>query len=242
MFTQSTVLVKVGPNEVEFYVHKALAMQHSAFFRGALGTAKSKEIEAGVFILRDIKPCTFTAFLDWLYHSDLPDWDEWFKQYCNGGENVSWQLQVTCLYVFANRYLIPELKVEVIKHAIKWDFDDKVPEPGAITFAYENLPRHSPFLKFLVDCFLATFEEDSYKEADGSELGVFASFPHEFTHSVILKYATKRNKAHVEMKVSDYIESKQKEDGEHKEGKEDGGNREVGQPSHDKRKTFRRTL
>lgn len=221
--------MKVGPNEEEFYVHKAMAMLHSPFFYGVLGIDKSKESETGVITLRDIKPCTFTAFLDWLYHSDLPDWDEWFKQYCNSEDNISWQLQVTYLYVFADRFLIPGLKEEVMKHAVKWDFDDKVPEPSAITFAYDNLPRHSPFLKFLVDCFLSTFDEDSYKEADELEPGIFASFPHEFTHNVILKYATTRDSAHVEMKASDYIEPKQDED---------GVGREVGQPLQKKRNTI----
>jgi hypothetical protein len=66
------VAVDVGTRCRRFYVHKALLMEHSEFFKKALqGTWK--EATDGIVILEDIKPAIFDIFVGWLHTGEIPE-------------------------------------------------------------------------------------------------------------------------------------------------------------------------
>jgi len=60
--TGGVVVVKVGPNSVQFHVHKPLLMHHSEYFRKAL-SGSWKEAEENVVTLKDVEPETCKMLL-----------------------------------------------------------------------------------------------------------------------------------------------------------------------------------
>ncbi|KAH3964080.1 hypothetical protein HBI73_034740 [Parastagonospora nodorum] len=156
---EGTITLEIGPNRVEYHVHKALLVYHSEYFQRAL-EGPWKETENGVFTLIDVQPTagkyTLNIFTHWLYCQTLPDGDdssEW-RQVAGGQEeeNVAGMIQA---YIFADRFLVPIFR-RVINDKIIDYFDGggmydiyRIPETGIEAFS--NIPADRPVLQFLVD-------------------------------------------------------------------------------------------
>jgi hypothetical protein len=50
-----TIILEIGPDRLKYYVHKALLVHHSEYFRNAL-KGPWKEAEGGVVKLVDVQP------------------------------------------------------------------------------------------------------------------------------------------------------------------------------------------
>ncbi|KAF2256667.1 hypothetical protein BU26DRAFT_558112 [Trematosphaeria pertusa] len=152
---QPTITVKVGPSAKEYHIHKPLLVRYSGFFRGALSSNAFKSAVDGVVILEDVEPGTFDAFAD----QDLAPLADWATKYPHPypdprfeGEMWIATTRLTWWYVFADRFIVPEMQQYLIHLGIGV-FSQYAPCCPDLTYAWKHLPTNSPFLRLLVDAY-----------------------------------------------------------------------------------------
>jgi hypothetical protein len=198
VFSQPTVVVRVGRHGQEFNVPKGLAIRYSGYFREALRPDSFKEGEPGVVTVPDTDPQSFQRFIHWLYHQQLPP-----SNVCMSCEDhdLSSSLKVTTLYVLAHLLLVPDLKQLVMEFAYNEFFYYETPENETISFAFEHLPRISPYLELLVDSFC----DNWYVNEVDEESPYFSDLPEEFVQRAMLNYADlKRTETRDAMRPTSY--------------------------------------
>jgi hypothetical protein len=184
IFSQPTVVVRVGHHGQEFNIPKVSAIRYSGYFREALRPENFKEGEPGVVTVPDTDPQTFQRFIHWLFHKRLPPSTGSVCMSCDD-HDLSCSLKVTTLYVLADLLLAPELKLLVLEFAYNEFFYFETPETETISFAFEHLPRISPYLELLVDSFCDNWY---VKEVD-EESPYFSDLPEGFVQRFMLNYA-----------------------------------------------------
>ncbi|KAF2794732.1 hypothetical protein K505DRAFT_336660 [Melanomma pulvis-pyrius CBS 109.77] len=206
IFSQPTIVVKVGPNEEEFYIHKALVMKHSRYFRKELANDNFTKGKEGVVTLPDIEPWVFKIFIQWLYYQKLSPFEDWEDVY--GFDTFySPSLIVSMMYVFADRFLVPNLRDIMVNVAVEEVFSFSEPMEEAITYAFQNLPLNSTYLQLLVDSWCKHWTAYGMEDDDWSKLPV----PGNFLRMVLQKYCLGRTvgQEKVVLNTSDYMEPKE---------------------------------
>ncbi|KAF2441472.1 hypothetical protein P171DRAFT_487933 [Karstenula rhodostoma CBS 690.94] len=204
-YSSGVVNVKVGPknNEKTFQMHKALAIHHSGFFRGAFSSDNFQEGATGEVTLRDVTHDTFAMFLVWLYKGALRPAKRWPEVYHDGDEIQHDLLRDLC--IFADRYIVQALHTHIVALAVEYyAIDEECVGYGHVKRAFENLPETDPYLKLLVDTHCLYWEPD---RDDEEELVAFADLPVTFLHRVMAKYAdlASRKISRMGLEKSDYI-------------------------------------
>jgi hypothetical protein len=205
IYSGGVVNVKVGleDNEKTFQMHKALAIHHSGFFRGASGSDSFKEGATGEITLRDVDHETFALFLVWLYQGALPPASDWLEVYHM--ENLSTQGLLTDLCIFSDHYIVQDLHAHVLSLAI----DHFAGERRCFLYsivkrAFDNLPETSPYLKLVVDTQCLSWNQSM---DDEDERTAFADLPATFLCRVMSKYAdlASQETSNMGLQKSDYI-------------------------------------
>ncbi|KAF2709180.1 hypothetical protein K504DRAFT_525681, partial [Pleomassaria siparia CBS 279.74] len=170
--------VRVGPQEQNFHIRKALAIHYSGYFRGAFGSDKFKEGETGVLTLPDVDTWVFTIFVDWLCHQELPSRKIWDTRYPCSSPSYPWDGKIIprC-YVFADRFIIPDMTQAVMSYA-HISYSECPPWYETITFAFSNMSQNDRFLQLLVDAHCTKWNGDDSEESEGDITSLPAAFLH----------------------------------------------------------------
>jgi hypothetical protein len=187
IYSGGVVNVIIGPedNEKTFQMHKALAIHHSGFFRGAFGSDSFKEGATGEITLRDVGHETFALFLVWLYQGALPPVDNWLEVYHMDDFKI--QDILTDLCIFSDHYIVQDLHAYVLALAIDYFSDEGMCfQYSIVKRAFDNLPETSLYLKFLVDTQCLYWDESM---DDEDERTAFADLPATFLYRAMSKYA-----------------------------------------------------
>ncbi len=107
--------------------------------------------------------------------------EEWTDDDESGGKKTD---NLIKLYVFADKYDVPRLKLDTLLELFMHITTDDVglPSSSQCRYAFENLPEGSPLLHFLLDahCFYAS---DKYWHLQEAE-----DFPPAFINGILIRY------------------------------------------------------
>ncbi|KAF2100834.1 hypothetical protein NA57DRAFT_74433 [Rhizodiscina lignyota] len=142
---QTIISVTVGRLQEVFNIHKALLSASSDNFAAALN-GRFTEGQENAINLEDAAPETFRAYVDWLYSGSLQD-----SHISCVRMPHSCQHHWLSVYIFADRYIIPELKIASFDKIHKLWF---LAPYSFVREAYKKLPRRSPMLKYVVDQYI----------------------------------------------------------------------------------------
>jgi len=134
------VVLKAGPEKIEFRVHKGLLCQSSPYFRAALED-EFKEAESQIVEWPKEKYETVKIFQLWLYSGSLS---------IGMGDGISACEKLVNTYVFADAYDLPVLKESVIDRFIELQFQGMTANITVIDKIYST-PFAKPLQKLLVD-------------------------------------------------------------------------------------------
>ncbi|KAH4616360.1 hypothetical protein HBH55_208580 [Parastagonospora nodorum] len=151
-----TIILEIGPDRLKYYVHKALLVHYSEYFRNAL-KGPWKEAEEGVVKLVDVQPAAVNIFMHWLYIQDLPrehDFRAW-EDILARERQTNFEIAMIRAYAFADRFLIPTFRRAINKTIVEY-FKCGDPAlvcniPDLATEAFSKIPADRPILQFLVD-------------------------------------------------------------------------------------------
>ena len=102
------------------------------------------------------------------------------------------------LYVFADRCLVPQLRVYLYRYFSNFCTDHGTPPYyNAIIYAFDNLPTTSHMLTLLVKLHCAYYTEDSDTKENG-ELELRQDLPQEFFVRAMIQFSRFRDKAKAE--------------------------------------------
>ncbi|KAF2709293.1 hypothetical protein K504DRAFT_533681 [Pleomassaria siparia CBS 279.74] len=149
---EDIIVILVGPNKVQYHVHGSFLVYHSGFFRNAFN-GNWRESEDGITLL-DVETVVFNIFVNWLYTMKLPgpnnyDWTTQPDPRIMGEAHKADMLQIK-LYVFADRFMIPALRL-AMNRIITADTTYTRPCANVMIFAFDNLRAEDVILQFLVD-------------------------------------------------------------------------------------------
>ncbi|KAF2100835.1 hypothetical protein NA57DRAFT_54909 [Rhizodiscina lignyota] len=133
-------IVKVGTDGKTYNVHKALLCASSENFAAALN-GPFKEGRENTIVLDDMEGKSFRRYLDWLYRG----------RFFNSNLEV-----VVDLHIFADRYLIPQLKRATVDMMI--EDPSQVPRYRTVARAFRELPESSPMCDLIVQRYLSIFK------------------------------------------------------------------------------------
>jgi len=151
-------------------VHKHLICFYSPYFDAAFN-GTFKEGEVGALELAKVTKSSFRSFLDWLYFGRLPEYILYHdesgddqsigkKETGEDGGNPYYPMSAYKLYVFADRYNVPELRkdlMEVIRSVWKAE-GEYYPSNEETTWLFNALPESSALCTFMVDLYAYRFE------------------------------------------------------------------------------------
>lgn len=148
------VNVFVGPDHVQFGIHKALLCQRSSYFKGAL-TGRFKEAREGTVTLEDEDPEVFSRFNTWLYTGSCIRDDD---------DATLAMAPAFQLWLFAEKRMIADLQNAIIDQLItnRSTFDPKdgrvvqeisTEDEEACISAWQNTTDESRLRSFIVDFF-----------------------------------------------------------------------------------------
>lgn len=152
------VYVKVGPDGVEYGIHRGLLCYQSAYFRSCFHGPFTEAL-AGTVTLDDEDPKIFKRFNAWLYTGNLLYDEETI-------EKIDYD-QLFETYVFAEKRLIPNLQNACIDAVIHKDMGDEwAPRQEDVTYLWENTSHKSPMRRLLVDEFVSHVNMPDYLETE----------------------------------------------------------------------------
>ncbi|KAH7389337.1 hypothetical protein DE146DRAFT_680219 [Phaeosphaeria sp. MPI-PUGE-AT-0046c] len=154
---EEPVTLIIDPDHTKRYIHKALLIHHSEYFRKALN-GPWKEAAEGIVRLEDARLATVDIFIHWLYTGHLPHardasaWKDLLKD-----ERVSIYTTLMIAYSFADRFLVPELQRTL--HNSLVDYFDVYRyaspclylTPELANQAFEIMQEDRPVLQLIVD-------------------------------------------------------------------------------------------
>ena len=163
-------MVKVGPNEKEYRVHHALLCASSTNFAAALNGGFQEGREK-IITLADTSEQLFEHYVDWLYGQD--------RIY---GDELTDELSIK-LYIFADRYVIPQFKTPIID----WYIDSG---PGVLDYelviqAFTELPETSGLCRLIAEHFLEYY--DPSNDAKNDKQLKLKQLPHSFLPQMYLR-------------------------------------------------------
>ncbi|WEW60202.1 hypothetical protein PRK78_005687 [Emydomyces testavorans] len=139
------ITITVGESKAQFQAHKDLLCEKSPFFNGAL-THDFKEAAENAISLPEDNPDTFERFLQWLYSGSFS-----LSGIATDEEVDERYLQLSELYVLADKLEVPHLKNDVIDELfVMKRHPDKPPQAEVISYVYENTGEKSPLRKLMV--------------------------------------------------------------------------------------------
>ncbi|KAF2185408.1 hypothetical protein K469DRAFT_687774 [Zopfia rhizophila CBS 207.26] len=224
--SQTIVTIKVGEAQKPFHIHQDLLCHYSPYFKN-LFTGSFRENEETSSTLLDVEESTFARFMDFIYSDDIL-----MKR--NGNK---WAIDhdydtVLALYIFADRYDVPQLRETTIsitfgliikkcKNLHKPSSDSSLlPRYKEVEAAFDCLPPTSRLCKLYVDAYCKDFD-DSY-DNESSERERRDSIPHDFLVAVMVRHGEINNRVRngnlqmpYKLKLCDYHEHSQLEDGQH---------------------------
>ena len=136
--------VAVGPNQQRFGVFKARISRFSTFFKAAF-SGSFKEASSDVVLLPDDDPEIFDIVQVWLNV-------DWLTQFVNGKHIDCTSRQLIDVFIFGDKYGMPELRNAAINYLIEW----VVKKEGLIphfAHAYKQTTADSSLRRLLVDVF-----------------------------------------------------------------------------------------
>lgn len=194
------ITIDVGADHAKYSVYAELISYYSGYFKGTLN-GSWKEAEDRVIELPDIEPRVFDIFIDWLYTKKLPwktrDWVAPSPENDSGSHGHGQQAErlMMKVYVFADRFLVPELGVAMFRYFANFcNNGGNPPYYDAILYAFDNLPSTSPMLTLLVKLHCAYWNENSDTE-DNGELELRQDLPHDFLLRGMEHFAKMRDKS-----------------------------------------------
>lgn len=143
---QTPLLVLVGPERIQYYLHKGLAAAKSPFFRTILKDCwnnKKEEVE-----LPNISSDGFDIVVDWIYSGQLPDRLKGYSKH----SSYDWEGTLQA-YKAADMLMIDKLQNDLIaheialfaKHKLAWRF-------YRLQDVYDNDLCHTKYYQFVLKC------------------------------------------------------------------------------------------
>ncbi|KAF1849865.1 uncharacterized protein K460DRAFT_411672 [Cucurbitaria berberidis CBS 394.84] len=153
--TKDVVVIEVGPERKKYYLHKALLVHHSDYFRKAL-EGPWTEAQEGVIKLEDIEPAVVNWFVHWLYTGTLPGYRDFKEENRIFDSPIEGHMAKLKSYAFAERFLVPEFRKAVNENLV-----DDISKEGyyievhqmleLVQEAFTTIPLDRPILQLLVD-------------------------------------------------------------------------------------------
>ncbi|KAF2499024.1 hypothetical protein BU16DRAFT_557357 [Lophium mytilinum] len=141
---QTIVTLKVGPDAQPLSIHREMICQSSKYFTKAF-KGGFKEAEENCIAFKDVEVLTAQRFMHWLYTNTLED-----EEGDETGEVALSPLDLTHLYVFGDRYDVPELRNQIMRELEFCKPDGNDINAAVIIYAYDNLPDDSHLCRWLV--------------------------------------------------------------------------------------------
>ena len=148
LLNDPTVTLRCG--DASFIVHRKLVCQASPFFKSAF-TGDGEYVEASSQSMdlsgTEVTVDAVNLFVEWLYThcyalSSTDTSDENDKEY----------MELARLFVFAEKYVVVDLKNDIIDKLFQLHVKDaNPPQMPVVQYVYENTPMSSPFRQLLVD-------------------------------------------------------------------------------------------
>lgn len=180
---QDMVNLKVGGRQ--FRVHKELLCYYSAYFHNTL-KGSFKEAQENAIELNDVDDPTFSAFMNWLYSGCLKRVTR--PEDVDDGRILG-DPEYLSLYVFADRFDVRELRVEVM-FAVQLSYTayGQLPSLELAGEAFERLPETSLFCKYLTELIAHTWKPSD--EDDEERTGkILERLPGKFIARIMLDQA-----------------------------------------------------
>ena len=187
----ATIIVKadsllLGPR---YTIHEDLLAHYSPFFKAAL-QGNFAEAESKTVTL-NAHPIDVEHFIFWIYHQRFPDkifddsamveqwgldWDE-----DRGSHQIA---QMMSLYLFCDKYDVPELKEVLIDglFTVMEDYESGLPSTRSIKDAFDKLPDNDPLCQLLADV------HSQFASADVWLADEAAEYPWPFVARVLARY------------------------------------------------------
>ena len=139
------VHVLVGKDKEIFYIHKNLLCGSSDVFTAAFRPGSFKEGATGSIDLPDEDPNVFASFVEWLYMRA-------FSTSCKGSSEScpSDFILLTKLYILADKYLIPALKIDVL-HEFKKHRSHSSMTIKVCIYIHKNTNPMAPLRLYVID-------------------------------------------------------------------------------------------
>ncbi|KAF2035579.1 hypothetical protein EK21DRAFT_107100 [Setomelanomma holmii] len=165
--TEGIVAIQVVQDDPKkYYIHEALLVHHSEYFRKAL-SGLWKEATEKYFTLTDVEHTVFNIFVHWLYKQifpaveDSPTWSDIIgvDPDEHGVQDIL-RLKYEA-YSFRDRFLIPASRRGTAKTIVEhiqeyglscWEISE------IVDWAWENIPPNRPVLQLLVGKFCDNWE------------------------------------------------------------------------------------
>ncbi|KAH4107729.1 hypothetical protein HBI56_169460 [Parastagonospora nodorum] len=195
--SESIVTVEIGPDQKKYYVHKALLVHHSEYFKRALRGAW-KEAHKDLVTIEDVEPVVFNIFLHWLYTQQIPnslDYEEWDQVMGTKGtsdlEDAMTRVQA---YSFGDRFLVPNFRRTMNEAFVDMMVADVLPDPSKVddlvVWAFENVPSDRPLLQLLVNQFC---DDWNNFPVSATEIEALKTLPGSFLARVVTRYNQLKN-------------------------------------------------
>ena len=133
--SEGTVLLVVGEKKTKFHIHAHKLSEVSTFFRAALESGFREAGERMITLSEDVE--TVDCFVQWVYHQNI-------EMVENVDLEVSRNIRVSenrnCnLYVFADKYDIPDLKRYAITKLFRIIWKCRPPAPFKVEKWYQHI-------------------------------------------------------------------------------------------------------
>lgn len=182
-----------------YYIYEDLLTHCSGYFRAAL-TGSSKEAKEKQLHLEDVTGKTFEAFIDWLFQRNLPGQKRSsYTKDKDGEEHGSFlnSHEITKIYIFADRYDIPDLQRDTIDTMFAYfKHMKKIPTVETIKMAFESLPDTSLLRKMLIHRYCESKSDVTPED----EL----LYTHEIFHDILARYRYNTSASSCELELCDY--------------------------------------
>ena len=157
----------VGEERVVFKVHLGTLCKASAYFTAAFSKYRFHESHSRELFLIEEDPYTVDLFVQWMYSSGFDE-----KDAEKAGETDAWIMELTKLYIFANKYLISGLERHIIPY-LHSQFENpcKAPPFAIMEYVYQNtLPKMTEVRESFITWLITKSDPSRLKEMIQGEL------------------------------------------------------------------------
>lgn len=164
------MIVEVGSDAIQYFLHKELLSQCSDFFMRPLNE-QVIEFKRGLIQLPAEDPDDFDHFVRWMYFGDMLEGEDGF---------VDW-LKHARLWVLADKLAIPEMQNMIIDCWIfrlgSCDGNEPVAKDTAelVTYVWQNTTLNSPLRKLILETYACWWSNDSTQVSMGDAFTTLSS-------------------------------------------------------------------